>query len=167
LEEVLEETLPLGVNTIYLRATDEKGWDSAVFEFEFTLEEEDLLGPEIESMAGISGLDAYPDAISLPPSSTRQLSVKINGWLDSPELTADVRDISYVVENEDILEVSPEGLITGLAGGETNITVQYSEAEVTIPVLVAPPETGPAVVDSIGGIVEGSDGSLVMLAPGR
>ncbi len=68
LEEVLGETLPLGMNAIYLRATDEKGWDSAVFEFQFTLEEEDLLGPEIESLAGISGLDAYPDAITLPPS---------------------------------------------------------------------------------------------------
>ncbi len=27
LEEVLGETLPLGINTIYLRATDEKGWE--------------------------------------------------------------------------------------------------------------------------------------------
>jgi hypothetical protein len=133
LEEVLGETLPEGVNTIYLRATDENGLESAVLEFEFTLEEEDLLGPEIESVAGIYGLNSYPVAVSLPPNGTRQLSVKINNWTNSPELTADVGDISYVVEDSEVLEVSPEGLITGLAGGETNVTVQYGDAEVTIP----------------------------------
>jgi len=166
LEEVLGETLPLGMNTVYLRATDENGWDSAVFELEFTLEEEDLLGPEIESLAGIYGLNSYPLAVSLPPNGTRQLSVKINEWIDSPELTTDVGNISYVVEDSDVLEVSPEGLITGLAGGETNITVQYGDAEVTIPVLVEPPQAGPVLVDESGGVVEAEDGSLVMLAPG-
>ncbi|MDY6805765.1 MAG: DUF4114 domain-containing protein [Cyanobacteriota bacterium] len=169
IESVLPETLPLGINTVYLRATDEEGLESEVVEFEFTLEEEeseDGLGPEIESMAGISGLDAYPDAISLPPTGTRELSVKIDGWLDSPELTADIGDISYVVEDGNVLEVSPEGVITALAGGETNVTVEYGEAEITIPVLVEAPETGPAVVDESGGIVQGSDGSMVMLAPG-
>jgi DNA/RNA endonuclease G (NUC1) len=124
------------------------------------------LGPEIESLAEIYGLNSYPVAASLPPNGTRQLSVKINNWANSSELTADVGDISYVVEDSDVLEVSPEGLITGLAGGETNITVQYGDAEVTIPVLVEPPETGPSLVDESGGVVEGEDGSLVMLAPG-
>ncbi len=70
-----------------------------VVEFEFTLEEENLLGPEIESLAGIYGLNSYPVAMSLPLGEKRQLSVKINGWLESPELTTDIGDISYVVED--------------------------------------------------------------------
>jgi DNA/RNA endonuclease G (NUC1) len=56
-------------------------------------------------------------------------------------------------------------LITGLAGGETNVTVQYGDAEVTIPVLVSGPETGPALVDESGGVVKAEDGSLVTIAP--
>ena len=46
LEEVLGETLPLGVNTIYLRATDEKGWESAESSVNLTpLQQQDLSLP--------------------------------------------------------------------------------------------------------------------------
>ena len=166
LENILGEEFIDGTYTLYLQAVDEHDFASDIIEFEFTFSEIDLPGPEVLSLAQIYGLDTYPDAITLPNTGTRQLSVKVDGWVDSPELAFDIGDISYSVADENILEISDEGLITATGVGETTITIEYGEVSATIPVLVDEPETGAAIVDENGGIVEGSDGSLVMLAPG-
>ncbi|NEP78127.1 MAG: hypothetical protein F6K39_08015 [Okeania sp. SIO3B3] len=166
LENILGEEFIDGTYTLYLQAIDEHNLASDIIEFEFTFSEIDLPGPEVLSLAAIYGLDTYPDAITLPNTGTRQLSVTVDGLVDSPELTIDIGDISYTVADENVLSVSDEGLVTATGVGETTVTVEYGEASATIPVLVDEPEMGAATVDENGGVVEGSDGSLVMLAPG-
>ena len=168
LEEMLGDVLTDGTYTLYFQAVDEHEFSSDIIELKFTFSETEIdrPGPEILSLAEIYGLDTYPDAISLPTDGTRQLSVKVDEWLESPELTIDIGDISYTVADESILEVSDEGLVTATGVGETTITVNYGDASATIPVLVEEPEPGAARVDENGGVVEGADGSLVMVPPG-
>ncbi|WP_237397018.1 Ig-like domain-containing protein, partial [Okeania sp. KiyG1] len=167
LEEMLGDVLTDGTYTLYLQAVDEHNISSDVIEFEFTFSEAEIdrPGPEILSLAEIYGLDTYPDAITLPNTGTRQLSVKVDGWLDSPELTIDIADISYTVADENVLSVNDEGLVTATGVGETTVTVEYGDASATIPVLVDEPEPGATIVDENGGIVSGSDGELVMIPP--
>ncbi|MEB3341238.1 hypothetical protein, partial [Okeania sp.] len=112
LENILGDVFVDGTYTLYLQATDEHNFASDIIELEFTFSEIDLPGPEILSLAGIYGLDTYPDAITLPTAASRQLSVTVDGLVDSPELTTDIGDISYTIADESLLEISDEGLVT-------------------------------------------------------
>ncbi|PSM47179.1 hypothetical protein C7Y66_21110 [Chroococcidiopsis sp. CCALA 051] len=119
------------------------------------------------TLANLYGLDPYPDAVSLVPGITRQLSVKLNDGLpDSPNLTAGSTGTRYIVSNSDVLSVSADGLITALSTGFATVTVTYGEAEVVVPVRVETPQFGPVTLGVDGGVVQASNGSMVMIAPG-
>jgi hypothetical protein len=119
------------------------------------------------TLANLYGLDPYPDAVSLVPGITRQLSVKLNDGLpDSPNLTAGSTGTRYTVSNPDVLSVSPDGLITALSTGFATVTVTYGEAEVVVPVRVETPQFDPVTLGVDGGVVQASNGSMVMIAPG-
>lgn len=118
------------------------------------------------TLANLYGLDPYPDAVSLVPGITRQLSVKLNDGLpDSPNLTAGSTGTRYIVSNSDVLSVSADGLITALSTGFATVTVTYGEAEVVVPVRVETPQFGPVTLGVDGGVVQASNGSMVMIAP--
>jgi len=118
------------------------------------------------ALADLYGLDPYPDAIALVTGSTRQMSVKLNGLPDSPDFTTSSTGTRYSVSDPEVLSISPDGLITALKEGAATVTVSYGEEEVAIPVRVTTPQLGPVTLGVDGGVVQASNGSMVMIAPG-
>ena len=112
----------------------------------------------------IAGLDDYPKAIALAAQvGTRQLKITIGGTAD---VTAGASGTRYSVSNPDVVHVTADGLVIAGNPGVATITVINGPAETTIPVRVEVPEVGPAILGPAGGVVRGSDGSLVAVPPG-
>jgi len=110
------------------------------------------------------GLTADPQAVSLAAGvGTRQLDISLDHEID---LTAASTGTVYYISNPAVVGVSPDGMITAGAPGFATVTAINGPAEKVIPVKVEPPEVGPAVLGPGGGVVQGSDGSLVMVGPG-
>src|SRR5262249_1876026 len=98
---------------------------------------------------------------------TRQIKV----WPEADtELTTDLKTAAsgtrYYVNHPGVITVTPDGLITAIATGDATVTVINGPAESIIPVHVEAPHDGPTVLGSAGGVVSGSDGSQVAVAPG-
>ncbi|MEG4288374.1 Ig-like domain-containing protein [Microcoleus sp. C2C3] len=116
-------------------------------------------------LAEIYGLDVYPKAVTLTTGVKRSLLVGIEGFTDSPDLKFGSVGTRYFVSNPNILQVNSDGVITALGEGVASVTVIDGGAEKVVPVRVKTPLMGPAIVGVDGGVVQGSDGSVVMVAP--
>ncbi len=117
-------------------------------------------------LAEIYGLDVYPKAVTLTTGVKRSLLVGISGLTDSPDLKFSSVGTRYFVSNSNVLQVNSDGVITALGEGIANVTVIDGAAEKVVPVRVETPLMGPAILGVDGGVVQGSDGSVVMVAPG-
>lgn len=115
--------------------------------------------------AEIYGLNVYPQAVTLTKGINRSLLVGIEGLNDSPDLKFGSVDTRYFVSNPNVLQVNSDGVITALGEGIANVTVIDGAAEKVVPVRVKTPLMGPAILGVDGGAVQGSDGSVVMVAP--
>jgi hypothetical protein len=116
--------------------------------------------------AEIYGLNVYPQAVTLTKGVNRSLLVGIEGLKDSPDLKFGSVGTRYFVSNPNVLQVNSDGVITALGEGIANVTVIDGAAEKVVPVRVKTPLMGPAMVGVDGGVVQASDGSTVMVAPG-
>ena len=116
-------------------------------------------------LAEIYGLDVYPKAVTLTTGVNRSLLVGIEGLTDSPDLKFGSVGTRYFVSNPNVLQVNSDGVITALGEGVASVTVIDGGAEKVVPVRVKTPLMGPAIVGVDGGVVQGSDGSVVMVAP--
>ncbi|MEH2362218.1 putative Ig domain-containing protein [Nostoc sp.] len=112
------------------------------------------------------GLDLYPHAVTLPVGVDRRLLVRLNAEDDSPQLQAAANGTRYFVSNPNVISVTPDGVITSLHNGVANVTVVYGGAEAVVPVQVESPHLGATTLGTEGGVVEGTDGSMVMLGQG-
>ncbi len=111
-----------------------------------------------------AGLQAYPAATALAsPGGTRQLQVSQEGRLD---LTAAETGTLYFAGNRDFLSVSPGGLMTALAPGDTSVTVISRGQELVLPVRVEAPRSGPATLGPDGGVVRAANGAVLAVPPG-
>ena len=117
-------------------------------------------------LAEIYGLDVYPQAVTLTTGVKRSLLVGIEGIPNSPDLKLGSVGTRYFVSNSNVLQVNSDGLITAIGEGIANVTVIDGAAEKVVPVRVETPLMGPAILGVDGGVVQGSDGSFVMVAPG-
>lgn len=109
------------------------------------------------------GLSVYPRRITLTEGITRQLLVGLTNNFEESNLINSQTGTRYFVSNPKILTISQDGLITTLEEGNTQITVINGAAEEVIPVRVEKPHLGATTLGTDGGIVQASDGSLVMI----
>ncbi|MEG3927915.1 MULTISPECIES: Ig-like domain-containing protein [unclassified Microcoleus] len=116
-------------------------------------------------LAEIYGLDVYPQAVTLTTGVKRSLLVGIEGLTDSPDLKFGSVGTRYFVSNPNVLQVNSDGVITAVGEGIASVTVIDGGAEKVVPVRVKTPLMGPAILGVDGGVVQGSDGSFVMVAP--
>ncbi|TAG21642.1 MAG: hypothetical protein EAZ39_04320 [Oscillatoriales cyanobacterium] len=116
-------------------------------------------------LAEIYGLDVYPKAVTLTTGVKRSLLVGIQGLTDSPDLKFGSTGTRYFVSNPNVLQVNSDGVITAVGEGIASVTVIDGAAEKVVPVRVEKPLIGPATLGVDGGVVQGSDGSVVMVAP--
>ncbi len=112
----------------------------------------------------VQGLNTYPQAVSLASGgTTRQLIITSQ---DKTNYSAASTGTTYYSSNAQILDVSADGLIASRAPGVATVTVINGPAEKVIPIRVEVPQLGPVVLGSAGGVVQGTDGSLVAVPPG-
>jgi Uncharacterized protein conserved in bacteria len=116
-------------------------------------------------LAEIYGLDVYPQAVTLTTGIKRSLLVGIEGLTNSPDLKFGSVGTRYFVSNPNVLQVNSDGVITAVGEGIASVTVIDGGAEKVVPVRVKTPLMGPAILGVDGGVVQGSDGSKVMVAP--
>ncbi|TVS20372.1 MAG: hypothetical protein EA424_04310, partial [Planctomycetaceae bacterium] len=109
------------------------------------------------------GMDAYPDAVTLPPGGTRTIQVSLFEIGDYTDPSMGTR---YFATNPDVAIVSADGVVTGIAPGLSSIVIVNGPAEVVVPVKIEEPVSGPAILTDQGGVVSGDDGSTVAIAPG-
>src|SRR5205823_796798 len=115
------------------------------------------------------GLFAYPGSLALSSAGgTRQFSVHAQADLSlDQDLTPASAGTHYFVNHPGVITVSPDGLATAQAEGTATVTIINGPAEAVIPVRAeAPHSPGPATLDENGGVVQGTDGSLLALPPG-
>jgi large repetitive protein len=115
------------------------------------------------------GIDAYPDAVAiLPNGGTRQVIVK-RGSTGSVYISKATDGTLYFSGNDAVASVSDDGLITGRAVGETQVTVinRFAEDQVLVRVEAPKSSTGTAVIGEVGGIVANADGVMVAFGPGQ
>ncbi len=109
------------------------------------------------------GLNVFPQALSLATGDYRQLHVNL---VDTVNLDAGSTGTRYLVGNSSILTAGADGLVTAQSVGDTTVTIINGPAEMTIPVKVEAPHAGPSILGPQGGVVQGSDGSIIELPPG-
>ncbi|MFM6661907.1 MAG: Ig-like domain-containing protein, partial [Microcystis panniformis] len=118
----------------------------------------------IEQAILVLGLGKYPETLALATQvGTRQLKVDLAGQID---LTKAEQGTRYYVGNSHVVSVSADGLVTAKNAGLTTITVINGGSEALIPVRVATPIQGSAMIGQAGGAVQGVDGSIVTIGPG-
>ena len=110
-----------------------------------------------------TGLTVYPHAVTLVPNGgLKQIQVSVAGT----DVSAATSGILYFAGNSDVVSVGANGLITGLAEGQAQVTVVYLGAEYVIGVRVNAPQGDEATLGADGGALEASDGAIVAIAPG-
>jgi YD repeat-containing protein len=111
------------------------------------------------------GLTYYPHAVTLAAEiGQRQLKVSLDNQVD---LAAGSTGTVYYVSNPSVIQVSADGLIQAKDPGSATVTVVNGPAEAVIRVNVAAPHTGgSADLGASGGVVQGTDGSIVAIPPG-
>ncbi len=114
-----------------------------------------------------AGLNLYPLSVTLSSAGgTRQLDVYPgDDYQLANNLSAGATGTQYYLSQPGVVMVSPDGLLTAVAPGTVTVTVIHGPAEARTTVSVQAPQVGPGTVDKSGGVVEGSDGSLVAVAP--
>ncbi|MFT3856663.1 MAG: dockerin type I domain-containing protein [Aquabacterium sp.] len=114
-----------------------------------------------------TGLDVYPEALSLVPEGFKPLSVKIK---DGEAVNGAAQGTLYFSGNTQVVSVDAAGLVTGLnaaaAGGTTVVTVIYKGAEFVVPVHVQAPAQAQALIGEQGGAIQAADGAIVTIPPG-
>jgi hypothetical protein len=111
----------------------------------------------------VTPLIAYPGAVSLLSNGgTRQLDISTQ---DGTDVTPSADGTLYFTSNPDIATVTADGFVTGVNPGVATITAINNGSESDISVRVQVKSVGPTLVGSDGGIVQGSDGSLVAVGP--
>ncbi|HEX4608629.1 MAG TPA: tandem-95 repeat protein, partial [Urbifossiella sp.] len=124
----------------------------------------DGLGQELVA----TGLNVYPPAVALSSTGgTRQIDVHPGGdaYL-GVDLSGAATGTRYYLSRPGVVAVGPDGLIRAVAPGTVTITVINGPAESRIDVLVQTPQTGVVPVGPAGGVVAGSDGSVVGVPAG-
>jgi YD repeat-containing protein len=110
----------------------------------------------------ISGITVYPQAITLVSGGTRQFLVSLSPDFETPtQLTS-----RFFIDNPAIATVSTGGLVTGVGEGTAVLTIMNGVAELHVPVKVAAPVVSGSTLSAEGGVIQGSDGSLVALGAG-
>ncbi|NLS91835.1 MAG: hypothetical protein GXX96_06600, partial [Planctomycetaceae bacterium] len=110
-----------------------------------------------------SGLFVYPTALTLPISGgERQFLVKAADQDLAPGDTGTI----YIVGDPQVIDVSPDGLVTSVGLGETTLTILHGAGEAVVPIRVEQPQAGLVVVGANGAVVEGPDGAIVSISPG-
>ncbi|MDE3034800.1 MAG: beta-propeller fold lactonase family protein, partial [Nitrospirota bacterium] len=109
------------------------------------------------------GLNVYPGGVTLV-ENTGQRQILAN-LVDTIDLTQGSTGTQYYVSNSNVISVSTDGLITAGQSGDAVVTVINGPAEFLIPVHVEAAHVGATVLGTGGGIVQGTDGSLVAVAP--
>ncbi|WP_334407672.1 Ig-like domain-containing protein [Bradyrhizobium sp. AZCC 2289] len=109
-------------------------------------------------------LIAYPGALTLLSNGgQRQLDVATEDGID---VTTSDNGTRYFTSNPNIITVSSDGFVTGLASGVATISVIYNGSQSDIPIRVENPSFGPTLIGDQGGVVQGADGSQVAVGPG-
>ncbi|WP_372895479.1 putative Ig domain-containing protein, partial [Stieleria sp.] len=109
-------------------------------------------------------LQVYPESIALPDQGgTRQIVLTANGSFVQPRIP---ENVFYAVSDPNVVEVSETGLITSKNPGTAQVTIISGGTEQRIDVTVDTPVSGPAVIGAEGGVVRGSDGSLLQVPAG-
>ena len=93
---------------------------------------------------------------------SHQLDVSLN----QTNLTPGSTGTRYFTSNPLVVQVSADGVVTAGNDGTATITVINGPAEKVVPIIVQDPVIGPTSLGAQGGVVEGTDGSMVMIAPG-
>ena len=125
---------------------------------------QDALGKQLYDV----GLDPFPLAVSLSShGGTRQFVVQSNGDIDlATNLGPAVSGTHYFVSRPGVVTVTPDGLMRAQTAGTLWVTIINGPAESVIPVLVEEPRTGQVTLGAAGGVVQGTDGSIVAVPPG-
>ncbi len=124
----------------------------------------DSLGQQLYT----DGLNSYPLAVSLSSlGGTRQFKIYAQDDYDlATYLSPATAGTQYFLSQPGVVTITPDGLMTAVAQGAVLLTVINGPAESVVPVLVAAPQTGNVALGAAGGVVQGSDGSLVAVPPG-
>ena len=110
-----------------------------------------------------TGLDVYPDAITLVPVvGHKQLQVRV-GDADATPLVA--TDAQYFASNPGIVTVGADGTLTAVGAGDADVTVIYRGVEFVVPVTVRAPVANQAVLGEDGGAIAAADGTVFAIAP--
>jgi hypothetical protein len=99
-----------------------------------------------QDIGSFRSLEVYPTAVTVDNDINSGFQVAVDGVHSNA--TVDVtRDASYTVADTTIAQISGDGLITPLANGTTQITVEYRGRTSTVDVtVVAPSGTAPNLV---------------------
>ena len=125
------------------------------------------LTDDADSDLKVSGLDPYPDAVTLAANSgQRQIKLVINGDDDRLDISSAAAGTRYFSSNSAVVEVTADGLLIAHGPGEAVVTIIHKFAEALIPVKITVPFTGPTSLGSTGGVVQSVDGLQVGIAPG-
>ena len=118
-----------------------------------------------QQLLSLLGMSVYPQSIALPSGTgTRQLSISVASG--GSDLTAASTGTVYFVSNPAVIAVSPDGLVQALSPGVATITAINGLAESVIPVIIQTPQAGPITLGADGGVVRGTDGSIVAVPAG-
>ena len=115
-----------------------------------------------EEIQLFTGLDIYPEALTLVPGASKPLRVQI---VDDALVGTAASGTRYVSGNAQVLSVGADGLITGLAPGQADVTIVHRGAEFVVPVRVTLPLQEQATLGADGGALRAADGSVLTIPP--
>lgn len=98
------------------------------------------------SQVTLTGLAVTPSSISGAPGGVTQLNVSGRMSNGTPAPAAVLASVSWTSTNTNVATVSSTGLVTAVAGGSAEITVQAGGSKVVVPVAIAGAATAPTVV---------------------
>ncbi|RPI38658.1 MAG: hypothetical protein EHM59_22915, partial [Betaproteobacteria bacterium] len=107
-----------------------------------------------------SGIDAYPDTVTIVPSGGERQIVVTLGSLGETFISEAADGTRYYSGNRAIATVTADGLIEAVAQGETTITVIHGYGEEVLTVKVDPPVPGNTDVGAQGGVIANADGIM-------
>ncbi|MED1642985.1 Ig-like domain-containing protein, partial [Brevibacillus agri] len=137
-----------GTHTIAVRGTGKDGKQTMI----------GTRSVQVVQLLPATALSVNDTELRLPQGKNRQLAVMA---VLADQSKHDVTKLAlYTVDNASVAKVSPEGLVTAVAQGTTNVTIRYGELSVQIPVTVTESEplqaTGELETPVNGAIVQGS-----------
>jgi VCBS repeat-containing protein len=109
-------------------------------------------------------LHLYPRAVTLALMSQRQLKVSLP---DDSAISEAASGTQYFISDSNVADINADGLIHSKTAGTAFITIVHAGSQHTITLVVQPAVTGPAAVQTNGGLaVQDGQSNLVMLPPG-